>query len=197
MDSLLADYTDGKLANQDSLLSFRKTFCDDSMSHSGFLCEETLAALKVRNPLFRPEVGGDNAPSARDLSSLEAFSSAPKGKFTSHDLDDAVAMFDAYRKYASPLALLPVDPFLARVEYCIRTIGRSDELHGQCLLQRILMLETVRMRGPEFKEAVANYMTWFADLPESSPSYAKLKDARDILDKLIQMEKLGDGSDQE
>jgi spermidine synthase len=190
MDSLLADYTEGRLAGQEVLQSFRKTFCDNYMSRTSFMCEQTMAALKVRNPLFRPELTAENSPSTRDLASLESYTTLPKGKFTQKDLDAATEVFNVYKKYHSPLSILPDQAFLGRADYCIETVSPREELYGQCLLQKILMLETVRMRAREFKEAVASYTTWFDKLSESSPSYGKLKEARDILVKLISMERL-------
>jgi len=189
-DSLLADYTSGKMPDAEMLAGFRRTFCDHNMSKNGGLCEETLAALKFVDNKYKPEEAYNNLTiSPRELAAMTAFAGDSKGKFNADDLQELNRMFDAYKKFYSPINQIPFEGFRARIDRCLKTVPYSDVLHGECLLQKILIYETVRTQDAEFKSASAGYINWFSQLPTTSRNYTKLKEARDLLEKLIATQK--------
>jgi hypothetical protein len=93
-------------------------------------------------------------------------------------------MFEMYKKYASPVARIPPSHFMNKVEFCLKTVPYATELYGECLLQKILVLQTVSAPTPEFKLLVDRYLDWFPNLATTTANYPKLKDARDILARM-------------
>ncbi len=188
-DSLLTDYTNGRVPNDGQLQAFRQSFCDTAVSKNATLCDETLAALKMRNPKFDPSRVYENPPSNRDLASLEQYTTPPKGKsFGPNELQVVYDMFDVYKKYYSPIAYFPVEYILGRLDYCMKVVSGLDSMYGECLLEKILTFETARLRGVEFKASVSEYLRWFDTLPPSMNNYGKLKEAKDILVKMVELD---------
>lgn len=185
--SLLAMQLDGGMPSWELLESLRGTFCDSSSSKTNYLCEETLAMEKLMNREFHHDPKYDDVVTARDLSSLDVFYKDTPKKFTPADLQAVYSMFELYKKFASPIARIPASLFLKPVEYCMKTNVYADELYGECLLQKILVLETVQLPGPEFQSAVTQYLDWFPNLPKTSPNYAKLLEAKGILSQLASL----------
>jgi spermidine synthase len=180
-DSLLAEYTRGKMPPLEALESFRKTFCDNAASKNTVLCEETLASIKVLDSKFSPEKFYENPLPPRDLASLGTFGAVKNGNFTHDDLQLVYEMFEVYKKYYSPIAQIPIYTFLDRVETCLKNVPLTKELYGECMLQKILILENVQLPEYEYHSSIDNYLEWFLTLAPTSKDYTKLKEARDIL----------------
>lgn len=186
--SMLAVYQgDDRLPSWDVVESHRFAFCENNGSKNSTLCEETMAIAKMVNPGYEPTEAYDNMPQRRELASLASFQFEPKGKFTALDLQEVYSMFEVYKKYASPLARMPISGFMNRVETCIKTVPSKDELHGECLLQKILVLETVRPPSMVLTSAINDYLTWFPTVDPKAPNYAKLLEAKEILTKMAAM----------
>lgn len=188
--SLLALYQGSdKLPSWDVVMDFQHAFCNEPYSKHKTLCEETMAMAKVLNPGHQP-TNPDWSPSNRDLASLAVYSTSqtPKGQFTSDHLQQIYQMFEAYKRYASPVARLPAI-FMGRTEVCLRTVPKTKELWGECLLQKVLALETIRPPGPELTAAMNEYLDWFPSLDPKATNYEKLKEAKEIIGKMLLMAK--------
>lgn len=183
-ESLLADWTSGNLASLSVLENLRQTYCDHYVSQNTPLCEETMAAIAVRDP-SNGALKSDKAPDARELASLAGYRRNLSGKFTKADLDESYYMFESYKKYYSPIALMPFQSFMDRFEKCVKVVSQGDTLYGECLLQKLLVLETLSMKGPEFKENVSLFLTWFEKVPSTVENYDKLKKARELLVQMV------------
>jgi len=172
----------------DQIESFKFAFCENPISKSNFLCDETVTVAKLVNPGYEPNPGFELQVAPRELASLGGFHLVPRGKFSVSDLQTVYNMFEAYKKYASPLARIPIDAIIARVDTCLSTIGFKEELHGECLLQKILILETTQEPSPELTKNMELFLEWFPNADPSSPNFTKLQEARDILAKITRIQ---------
>jgi hypothetical protein len=183
--SLLALWLGESMPSWPVLESFRTSFCDNNGSKTNFLCEETLAMMKLAKPDFQSDSKYDDVVTNRDLSSLEVFNKELPKKFTAADLQTIYSMFELYKKFASPIARVPLGNFMKQVDYCMHNTVYKDELYGECLLQKILVLETIKSTAPEFFNSVNQYLDWFPNLSKDASNFQKLEEARNILVKLV------------
>lgn len=180
-ESLLIDYLKGNMAPVSLLREFSTSFCGNGVSRVNVLCEETRAALHF-HLLDRDTPGSsDVGPTARDLASIAEFGKVGPKRFSPVDLNVAFEMFESYKRYYSPISYIPIEPVLQRLDKCLIQVPESNDLFGECLLQKVLIYESVYGRGAEFKETTARYVSWFETLPKDSSNYEKLKQAREIL----------------
>jgi hypothetical protein len=183
--SLLATWLGDAMPSWQVLEGFVATFCDNAGSKTNFLCEETLAMMKLQKPEFKSDPKYDEVVTNRDLASLDVFHKELPKKFTAGDLQAIYSMFELYKKFASPIARVPLANFMRQVDYCIHNTVYKEELYGECLLQKILLLETVKSTAPEFIKSVNQYLDWFPNLAKDAENFQKLEEARNILVKLV------------
>jgi hypothetical protein len=164
--------------------SMRNSFCDNPVSKNTSLCEETLAYSRFQDPKFVVDPRWEDVATNRDLASFDAFHEKIDVTFTSNDLQTAYRMFESYKKYASPLAHIPPERFMAPVDQCLRSVDADNELYGECLLQKILVLETVPIPTFDLNRSVSDFLDWFPKLAANAPNYGKLEEARNILLKM-------------
>jgi len=187
--SLMAEFLGPKgEVGWENIEAFKFAYCENPISKNNFLCEETVAMAKLINPGYEPNPGYEIQMAHRELASLGSYQLMPRGKFTVTDLQTVYTMFEAYKKYASPLARIPMPGMLARVEQCLRDTPFEQELHGECLLQKILMMETTQDTNPALTEQMEKYLTWFPNADPKSPNYGKLQDAKEILTKMTRIQ---------
>ncbi len=182
--SLLALYLGDKPPSLETLESFKKAFCDSDMSKIRYLCEETTVLHRFLQPKVEPAGNMVGILAPRELASINEFHEPPVKKFGVEDLQEVNNLFNLYKKFASPIARLPVTHLMGSVDYCLRTTTLADELYGECLLQKILVLETTRLPGPDLSSSIQQYLEWFPTLNQKAPNYAKLQEAKNILSKM-------------
>lgn len=184
--SLMWIYKGGNtLPDWEEISALQYAFCESIYSKNNILCEETIAVANLVKPGYQPTRPVEAMPNGREIASLGHYTSRQKAKFTAQDLSDVYQMFDVYKKYASPIARLPLSGFMERVDYCLESIPKSDELFGECLLQKILVMETTQRPSKELTSAIHLYLEWFPSLDRNNENYAKLEDAKEILEKMI------------
>lgn len=183
--SLLNIYTQGQPLTPETVDSLVAAYCENPAGRSNFLCEESLAVKKLYNPGFEiPWARYQDIVQTRDVASFDTFSRPTPKKFTAADLQNIYNMFELYKRYASPVARISPRVFLDQTDHCMKTTPYADELFGECLLQKILVLETTTPPGPEFTAAVNQYLDWFPQLSKTAPNYPKLEEAKNILVRL-------------
>jgi spermidine synthase len=162
----------------------RNSFCENPASKITALCEEVLAYSRFQDPKFQVDPRWEEIASNRDLASFDSFHRKIEVAFGANDLQTAYQMFESYKKYASPLAHIPPERFMAPVDQCLRSVDADNELYGECLLQKILVLETVPIPTFDINRSVNEFLDWFPKLSQNAPNYGKLAEARSILIKM-------------
>ncbi len=183
--SLLAIYQGSGGPTWESLEGFRRAFCGGQPSHTEGLCVETMIMSRILNPAFQIDEKYHETVTGRDLASLNLLSSQPGKNFSAADLANFNSMYETYKKFSSPIAHVPASRFSDRLERCIKTVKPSDELKGECLLQKLMFVESLEGQGPAFTSAAKAYLDWFPLLDVKSPNHARLEEARDIVVKLL------------
>ena len=187
--SLMAEFQGDKgTMDWETIEAFKFAFCENPLSKCNFLCDETVAMAKLVNPGYEPNPGYEAQVAPRELSSLGTYHLLPRGKFTVNDLQNVYSMFEAYKKFVSPLARIPINGILSRVNLCLQSTPYKEELHGECLLQKILVLETTQDTSPELSNLMEEYLAWFPNADSKSPNFTKLQEAKDILTKITRIE---------
>lgn len=188
--SLLAVYLGGQPPTSDVLQGYRRTFCDSDFGVNRSLCEESVLMTSFAEPKFKPTEKQMRVISQRELSSVAAnYQKVPPMKFTLEALQSINGNFEMYKRYVSPIAQLPLRPLLAQLDYCLKTTPFNNELYGECLLQKILVLETTQVASPMLNSNIQQYLDWFPNLDKTSPNYKKLSEANVILRKMLTQNK--------
>ncbi len=185
--SLLSLYLGEKPISPEALESFKKAFCESEQSKIRYLCEETLVLTRFQQPKYDPSGQMKDIIPARELASVNEFHEPPKKRFGVDDLQEINNLFNLYKKFASPIARLPVSHLTTNVDYCLRTTALTEELYGECLLQKILILETAHLPGPNLSSSIQQYLEWFPSLAKTSTNYGKLLEAKNILAKMASL----------
>jgi spermidine synthase len=185
--SLLAVYLGDKAPSWETVESFKRAFCENEQSKIRYLCEETMVLAKYLQPKYDPNSIMRGILPDRELASLNEFHEGPVKKFTVDSLQEVNSLFNVYKKYASPIARLPVAQLSTNVDYCLRTTALTEELYGECLLQKILILETAQLPGPSLNSSIQQYLEWFPTLNKGSSNYGKLQEAKNILSKMVSL----------
>ncbi len=183
--SLLSRWLDGQPLSLPALQGMKNGFCDQYISKTNFLCEEVLAMSKLRDNSFISGALYDDVVSARDIASLSVFHDKFDKKFDEAELQKVFNMFDLYKKVASPIAHVPVKTFAVPLERCLaqqKTIGGA--LYGECLLQKLLVLENLATESDEKQTAIVTFQAWFKTLPKSTAHYSKFEEASHILKQM-------------
>ncbi len=152
---------------------FRKAYCDHPVAKSRALCEEVLVYEKFLRPdiAFERAFGETLRPEV--LVNLEMM--RMPGKITRIDRVELSAIHSAvqtFRTYTSALAPLPTQGLEARLDACL-TLNRADaRMAGECLIEKIALLEFSRPGSESWGRTVNQYRQWFAVLPKDTPDYA-------------------------
>jgi spermidine synthase len=185
-EALLSIYLDQKVPPPAMVKSFRQSFCDDTPSKNSGLCEETLALSRALDATYDPDLYYEEVLPRRDMASLNGHHANPNPKaFGPLDLAEIYRIFETYKKYSSPLAHFPTELLVGRTDGCLKTISQSSSLYGECLLQKILMLELTDLSPNEYLKTVDRYTSWFPTLNPGVADYARLKEAKEILGKVM------------
>jgi len=184
--SLLSLYLGGKALEPQAVESLVSAYCDNPVGRNGYLCEETLALKKFQAAAFQVPYDrySDIIGNTRELASMDAFHAPAAKRFGASDLQNVYTMFEMYKRFASPIAQIPLDRFLVPVDHCLKTTPYAEELFGECLLQKILVMDTATPSVPEFSAEINRYLDWFEKLPKTSTNYEKLSEAKNILVKM-------------
>lgn len=125
----------------------------------------------------------DNAK--REIAAVQLGSKSKNVLMTQNELNQIYESFEVYKKYVSPIVRVSPDYFLSRLNQCMTHTSQKNSLYGQCLLQKLLIVNVLNGPEREFLELGSHYMSWFRTLPDSSNDYLKLLNARDILAKMM------------
>ena len=168
----------------DVVMSFKNTFCDNASSKNATLCAETLALARTLRAEYEPGTGYEEYVPGREVASLRSFAPVKGAVFSIEQLQKSYEMFELFKKYYSPLARIPMIQLTKQLEFCVKNTSKAVPLYGECLLQKILVAETVRIEGENYKAMMDEYYRWFGGLAESFPNFNRFKEAKGILDKL-------------
>ncbi|MCB0404577.1 MAG: hypothetical protein KDD51_07300 [Bdellovibrionales bacterium] len=183
--SLLSEYLGGKAPDMKLLKDLSISFCDHAVSKIDGLCKETVAMAKVEDAKSSLDLIYGSVVPTRDLAKIGAFHNPPKRGFGQDDLHRAYEMFDVFKAYYSPIAHISVPEMVKRMDFCLRSTGLKNTIHGECLLQKILLMQMVHNTDQEFQRTVDQYYAWFRQLGPEVRNYSRFKEARDILDRLV------------
>ncbi len=184
---LLKKYLSEGTFSPDLIESFRYTFCENLVGKNTRLCVETFLMEQIYGkeargvasyPLVIPE------SEKRQIADLIK-PVKPSGPFTVLELQEVGLTFNTFKKYYSPLANFSFSPLLAQTDYCLSKTKRSEDLYGDCLLQKAAIIEVVDPRDEKLLPVLNQFNDWFAFLPQTSPNYSRYSQAKAIMDKLI------------
>lgn len=151
---------------------FRKAFCDHPVAKSRILCEEVLVYEKFLRPDIAFERAFPDSLRPEVVVNLELL--RPPGKITKVDRVDLSAIHSAvqtFRTYTSALAPLPTEGLEARLDACL-VLNRADaRVAGECLIEKIALLEFSRPGSQSWGRTVNQYRQWFATLSKDTPDY--------------------------
>lgn len=181
--SLLARKLGNRLPSQELLGEWRKVFCDESNTRTTFLCEEVLAITSLLDPSFglKPY---EQLAATREIASVATLRAPEPSRFGEKDLAVVYRMFETYKRFASPLARIPTQFLDRHIDRCLATTPVTSTLRGECMLQRILLLEATDGNGAALRQRVAEYLSWFPSADTSAPNYRKLEEAKNILARM-------------
>ncbi|MEZ4750154.1 MAG: hypothetical protein R3B54_05840 [Bdellovibrionota bacterium] len=183
--SLLSQYLEGKAPDMKLLKDLSASFCEHAVAKIDGLCKEAIAMAKVEDSKSSLDLLYGAIVPTRDLAKIGAFHNPPKRGFTQDDLHRAYEMFDVFKAYYSPIAHISVPDMIKRMDYCLQSTGITNNIHGECLLQKILLMQMIQNTNQEFQRTVDRYYAWFRQLKPGAPNYTRFKEARDILDRLV------------
>jgi hypothetical protein len=66
----------------------------------------------------------------------------------------------------------------------METTPKTDEIYGECLLQKILVLDSLMPPSETTRVEMGKFLAWFPTLKIGGPNYARLKEAVDIIRKM-------------
>ncbi len=183
-DSLLRQYYGDRPIPAAVAKTFQVAFCSKDGVKADYLCRETLLMSE-----FEAKVAAQVAPDwysdpSRALASLPLFRPKATAQFGEPQLQEAFERFDSFKRYASPVFHITQSQLVAPVDACLKATPRSSEVWGQCLLQKVLILEWLANPSEGLRNARRAYLDWFPTLSPKSASYGKLREAREILEKM-------------
>lgn len=183
--SLLYKMLDGQPVSKEALEAMRTAYCDHPTAKAKTLCEEAVVLGKWITPDAPLETTYEGVVSNGDFRSLASYQKVKKLKvFGMNDLKEVQDMFDVYKKYYSPIAMLPIAPVMTLLENCLEVNGPDRAIHGDCLLQKAAVLEIAEPENPTFLVTLHQFEDWFASLSPSLDHYTRFKKANEILSKL-------------
>ncbi len=105
--------------------------------------------------------------------------------FLEPEITEIYNLFESYKKYASPITRIPARHLYKRLDSCLREVAKQKSLYGQCLLQKLLIMDSLDADRKNFDELAKGYLLWFPTMSPNDKDFQKLKEARDILEKMI------------
>lgn len=183
-DSLLQKYLGGRPFSPQALAALRFSFCDNASSKNTFLCEESVFASHLQDSKFSRHSYPD-VLSERVLASLGKAKFTETTRFKSENLTEVYNFFESYKKYISPIVYTDPKGMIQRLDGCMKTAPKSDELYGECLLQKLLVIDGLSVPNYDFDKLASDYLNWFSTIPNTHPQYQKLKEAGDILVRMM------------
>ena len=187
--SLLSLYLEGGLPSWETTNEMKDAFCENRETKVRYLCEEVNILARFLKADYDPNSNYKDILNPREIASVDNLRNQPKNAFTETHLQAINEVFETYKRFASPIARIPVEPLLNRVDSCLSQVSYEQELYGECLLQKILILETATLPGPALNQNIQKYLEWFPNLDSNSPDYLKLKEARNILTTMFRTSK--------
>lgn len=162
-----------------------KTYCQHTVSYNKTLCEEVSTFIALHAGVEQSPFHRLNSDTTMLLHYLRT---ARRGKFTGEDLTKFSKNFDRLKVIYSPVALIPDSVFQQEMDRCMRTVSTSQDLYGDCLLQRIVLQNTFSV-APHSEKWTQKYLEWFRNLNSQSSSYARFNEANQILRKIAELRK--------
>lgn len=183
--SLLRQFLANRALSPTALAALRFSFCDNEVSRNPALCEESVFASLLDDTKFhRNNLYGEVLP-GRVVASVQKGMEEKKKTFTPQESNEVYSFFESYKKYLSPIAYVNPYNLLSRVEVCLKNTPQTRELYGECLLQKLLIIDGLGVKELDFDLLAKHYLTWLGAFPKSDPQYQKLKEAGDILVRMI------------
>jgi hypothetical protein len=180
-DFLLNRYLKSRKVDREMFLSLRKTFCEEAFSKVDYLCDEALVGLSQYDTEIPAHI--ETNLSAREISSLAHLQKPIALPFVDSDIQKVYEGFELYKKYVSPVSQLTQENLNKDIERCLMSVPEVKSLHGECLLQKILMKEILKPKKADLKPDVERFLTWFSSISPNTPSYEKFKEAAEMLAK--------------
>ncbi len=183
--SLLNQYWMQSNTKKDDLPVMFKTFCTYSTSKNSRICEEVQVATEMLGSKMQVATTEEyQKVDSRELAAVKTMVTRNKLK-DFKDLMQEYNLFDSYRKYISSVTYLSPNAFLIPLEYCLHTIQANTELWGECLLQKLIVMDTLKVDDIEFKKEGSRFLDWSKDISKESRIYEKVQQARQIVVNLI------------
>ncbi len=167
-ESLLNLYLDGKPVSFAMADGFRKAFCE-GRGRSAALCREAVLYQKSLKPSLPLEIAEPGILNSRAVALIPYFE-VPKRK-VAVDKNELAKIHNAvtlWEDTISPIATLPTDGLMARLEAC--DIGK-DQLTGECLLERMALLRVTEPDSARWKKTVDQFQVWFQKFPSTEPEH--------------------------
>lgn len=185
-ESLLAKFLGPlNLPEIENAQDFQNAFCVNPISQNQMLCQESLALQRLLREDFEVPFQLNTTPSFREVAAVPSLNTVEKSKrFTRSQFAHIYNVLEAYRRYGSPIMRIPTAYFVQRIEQCLKTVPSHEELYGECLIQKAIILETMIPDSRELRSTVDSYVKWFDSVPKNSESYSRLLQAKESLLKL-------------
>ncbi len=182
--SLLSQY---RKANPDPTepKHLSKAYCQHSVSNFPSLCEEAVALIewKGSDPLYvEPR---RTMLSVREKEILRNWSKPVPSKFTPSLLEETSDRFAIFKKFYSPILEIPVDPIIKRLDSCLSQTSKKETLHGHCLLEKIMVYETVQKPNPLVQSIMTEYLEWFPSADPKQKDFRRFYDAKQIVERVL------------
>jgi hypothetical protein len=76
------------------------------------------------------------------------------------DLSSIPQIIEIYKRFASPIAVLPFDLFFKKLMLCLESFPFLSETYGSCLFHKAVAEAYFSKDGTSFTNAVALYRKW-------------------------------------
>jgi hypothetical protein len=98
-------------------------------------------------------------------------------------------MFEFYQKRHSSVLVLPVQKILQRYDSCLALNDPGSSIYGNCLIGRVLAIETVPGADSEFRNSAIRYLRWTEKIVPTlaeSNLRGRFEEASKVLKKILQ-----------
>jgi hypothetical protein len=184
-DFLLIQYLQGKLPSEASADKLRASFCDKKPSRNFVLCDEA-TILSAYHKLKRGDLSlVQTEVVQKNLAELLNIVGPSPGKvFTAADLPKVKAVYELYKHYYSGMNHWPIEPLLDRLTLCLRSQRKNGALFGECLLQKIVVLDGLDFNHPELLPSMDQFRSWYKSLPAASSLHEDFRSANDVIEEM-------------
>lgn len=161
------------------------TYCIGPASKNSRICEEVQIASEMLGISGALTTKMEyQKVETRELAAVKPAQIRNKIK-TLPDLMKEYTLFDSYRKYISSVTYVPPVEFLSPLEHCLNQVKKNTELWGECLLQKLIVMDTLKVDAMEFKRSGSLFLDWSKDISKDHRIYEKVQQARKIIVNLI------------